>query len=100
MCVTAKSCLTVLRAEFAAGRICVPNLRPRYFPVKGWGPGAKRATDNKSLVFCSRKSELWKSNCTQHENHGIPLRIYMLPTFFGDVGVISGCGCFCARGIP
>ena len=34
MCVRAKSSPTVLRAEFAAGRICVPNLRPRYFPVK------------------------------------------------------------------
>ena len=33
MCVRAKSSPTVLRAEFAAGRICVPNLRPRYFPV-------------------------------------------------------------------
>lgn len=33
MCVRAKSSPTVLRAEFAAGRICVPNLRPRYFPL-------------------------------------------------------------------
>lgn len=32
MCVRAKSSLTVLRAKFAAGRICIPNLRPRYFP--------------------------------------------------------------------
>src|SRR5271154_2859053 len=63
-------------------------------------PGAKKATNNKSLVFCSWKSELLKSNCTQHENHGIPLLIYMLPTFFDGVGVISGCCGCCARGIP